>query len=358
MLAEALRNDYRNDRPRSAVAQARGHLALERAASTFAQVTVGGEAELVFVGIGTTGLCNASCIHCPTGKPETGDAPRTPMPMVLFTKLVEGLQELNISVKAQMSFGLFGDGLVDPFVRQRADLVRERLPEVNLSVNTNGAAYNRERHRDLRTVVNVIALHTESLIPEVYDDLMRPLRAERVFEKHRQILEDFEGMVDVSVPVSVMNLAELSDIRDYFVARRARGVHFDPLSSRCARDQEVFCRLALDPFRKRCGPRKAQDLVIDCDGKVLMCCNDFSREEVIGDLASESVADLLLNSQRRLMAKQFAGRRHDERATCARCHADFRKRGRWDEMVGAALSRPARDGRPAAIAEVAPDLTV
>jgi radical SAM protein with 4Fe4S-binding SPASM domain len=278
---------------------------------------------LGFVAFGTTGTCNASCIHCPTGKAETAVNPRFPMPMPLFKKIVDGIADLEFTITGQVSFGLFGDGLVDPYVVERAAYLRNRLPGAFLSVNTNGAAFNAKRHAALNDTASVIALHCESLNPEVYNELMQPLRFERVFPKYEKILKTFPRNVHVSVPVSRLNKAELSSIREWFLDHGARFVQFDPLSARCAEDRSVFDSLALGPRKIRCPSRIMDDnLIVDCDGQVLMCCNDFQRIEAIGNLQEESVAETLLGIRRANVRKMLAERRHEEFKTCSRCYAD------------------------------------
>ena len=160
---------------------------------------------LRFLAIGTTGLCNASCLHCPTGKPETAHAPRTPMPMPLFEKIITSIVDLDLPVTDQISLGLFGDGLVDPFVVNRLRLVRSALPDVRVVVNTNGAAFNAARHAPVVELASQIALHVESIEPETYDVLMQPLRYENVAPKLDQLLTLCHGKVLVSVPVSRLN---------------------------------------------------------------------------------------------------------------------------------------------------------
>src|SRR4051794_18537400 len=85
--------------------------------------------------LGTTGLCNASCAHCPTGKPTTDHVPRAPMRLDLFKSLMRQLSEGGYTIEQQVSFGLFGDGLVDPLVVQRAEILRDHLPHARLSIN-------------------------------------------------------------------------------------------------------------------------------------------------------------------------------------------------------------------------------
>jgi radical SAM protein with 4Fe4S-binding SPASM domain len=158
-----------------------------------------------------------------------------------------------------------------------------------------------------------------------------------VLPKVLQILGDFPGKVDISVPVSKSNLGELPQLRSYFLQRGARGVHFDTLSSRCADDPSIFHALALDPQPKRCGPDRGRNLIVDCDGKVLICCEDFRREEPIGDLREESLLSVLLSAQRREMMEQFRTGRHAERKTCSKCYSDFKRKGEWQQLVNESL---------------------
>jgi len=279
---------------------------------------------LRFIGLGTTGTCNASCVHCPTGKPETESSPRMAMPMPLFKKIVDGIARLDLPITDQISFGLFGDGLVDPHVVARAEYLRDRLPDARLSVNTNGAAFSPGKHAALNRTISVLALHCESLDPSTYNYLMQPLRFERVFPKFEPILETFRGKVLVSVPITRWNFEEREAIAKWFYDRGAWDVNFDPISSRCAEDRAVFDSLALDPRPIRCPQSALDDLIVDCDGQVLICCQDFQRREGIGSLRTESLEEVLAGVRRFQVRKRFAAGRHEEFATCSRCYADLR----------------------------------
>ena len=276
------------------------------------------------VGIGTTGTCNASCVHCPTGKASTSNSPRGTMPMSLFHKIIDGIVEEGVRVDSHIGFGLFGDGLVDPMVVERARYVHERLPDVVFSVNTNGAAYNSAKHKVLFPYVTLIALHCESLTPETYDYLMTPLRAKNVFPKYEQILRDFPGKVRVSVPVSRANRGELAMIREWFMSRGAKEVVFDPMASRCMEDRSLFDKLSLAPVRIRCDGEVARDLIVDCDGAVLTCCQDFVREHPVGNMMIETFSETMTNLARRAFAQKMVDGKHDEISTCSRCYGDVR----------------------------------
>jgi hypothetical protein len=163
-----------------------------------------------------------------------------------------------------------------------------------------------------------------SLVPETYNYVMQPLRLERVQPKLEEILRTFPGKVHVSVPITTRNGDEAGAIRDWFMERGARLVVFDPISSRCAEDRRLFDSLALNPRPTRCSPVIMDDLIVDCDGQVLICCQDFRRVEGIGSLADKSFADILVGVHRENTRKLLAENRHQELATCSRCYADLR----------------------------------
>lgn len=298
-------------------------LAARRYALHCAHAVGAGAAPLEFVVLGTTGLCNASCIHCPTGKAATAQVPRTPMPMDTFERIVRGIAEQRRIITGHLAFGLFGDGLVDPFVNQRAQMVRQYLPDVRLVINTNGAAFDRQRHAPLVDLIDAVTLHCESLDLETYNHLMQPLRLENVLPKLEQVLRTFP-VVQVSIPASRANFPHLHSTAEWFRERGAVDIHFDPLASRCAEDTEVFDRLAFQPQPIACKPDALKSLIIDCDGKVLACCQDFQRLHPIGDLQLQELREALADHRRTDLQEIFAEGRHAEVETCSRCRGDIR----------------------------------
>jgi radical SAM protein with 4Fe4S-binding SPASM domain len=151
---------------------------------------------------------------------------------------------------------------------------------------------------------------------------MRPLRAERVFPKFGEILDTFPGKVVVSVPVSKLNISELPSIRESFLERGAVDVIFAGLISRCAEDRTTFDALALGPHPIRCPPLILDNLIVDCDGEVLLCCNDFQRKVGIGNLSTDDF-DEVLNGVERVRVKNILREgRHEELKTCSICYGD------------------------------------
>jgi len=273
--------------------------------------------------IGTTGLCNASCIHCPTGKPETAHLPKRVMPLELFESIVRQIAKNGWSVQYNLSLGLFGDGLLDPFVVQRCEIARRWLPDAPLAINTNGAAYNRERHLPLVDLVRSISLHVESLRPEIYDHIMQPLRFERVFPQMQRILQDFGPKVTPGTPLHRLNFGERDAFLSFFKGAGAREVHFAALSNRCSKSS-AFDAMSFAPMSAPCRSEIATDLIVDWDAQVLLCCNDFKKEMPVGDFATQDLGEVLADRRRHDAVADLVAQNIGHLKTCTNC--------KWDKI--------------------------
>lgn len=273
--------------------------------------------------IGVTGHCNASCIHCPTNKPETAHLPQRVMPLELFESIARQIAEKKWSVERNLSFGLFGDVLLDPLVVQRCEIARRWLPGAPLSINTNGAAYNRAKHLPLVDLVCSISLHVESLRPEIYDIIMQPLKFERVFPKIQMILQDFGPKATPGTPLHRLNIDERDAFIAFFKTAGAREVHFAPLSNRCSKSS-AFDAMSFAPIAAPCRTEIATDLIVDWDGQVFLCCNDFKKEMPIGDLTIQDLDEVMIDRRRHdAIADLVSGNAHHLK-TCASC--------KWDKV--------------------------
>jgi radical SAM protein with 4Fe4S-binding SPASM domain len=106
--------------------------------------------------------------------------------------------------------------------------------------------------------------------------------------------------------------------------RGARTVVFDPMASRCVDDMSVFNRLALGPKRIRCSSELLDYLVVDSDGMVLGCCQDFQRLEPIGNLVQDDLMETLTSIQRKRFGEKLDQGEHDSLVTCSKCYGDLR----------------------------------
>ena len=277
--------------------------------------------ELQNIVIGTTGFCNASCIHCPTNKPETRHIARGNMAMALFKRIVDQLAEPEVTITGPISLGLFGDSLMDTYIVERVAYLRKLLPNAFINVNTNGAAYSRDIHLKLRESVTSISLHIESLDPKTYNRLMAPLRLNRVLPKCLALVEDFAGKLFVSVPISRANYLEKDAIESFFLDRGAGHVQFAPLMNRSS-NNPMFAELAFSPLAMTCRSSLLADVIVDWEGDVFACCQDFAKEMKVGDLSQQSLREMLASVERKKLGEMLDAGRWSELPTCSKCQYD------------------------------------
>lgn len=270
---------------------------------------------------GTTAICNANCFHCPTNKAYTRAQAKGHMDGDLFERILIQLAELQF--KGGVMFGLFGEPLQDPLLLDRLKLVRRHLPESHISVSTNAGVYDPAKHREAMALVNDLAVHIEGVSPAVYNASMKPLKTTRTFPRVEALIDDrADRYTHVVTPVHRRNLDEVALIRDQWETRRGiGGTHFTPLMNRAGQGK-AFDDVCLDPQATACSPDILRDLIVDWDGAVLTCCQDFHRQGIIGDLSRQTLQEFVISQRRRQMAEALNEKSWNTIPICAGCKND------------------------------------
>jgi sulfatase maturation enzyme AslB (radical SAM superfamily) len=299
-------------------------------------------ADLKTVLIGTTGVCNASCIHCPTNKPDRRVLGHGHMGMALFTKIVSELAEAGFS--GEFMLGLFGDPLADPLLEQRLRLIRQLLPKAIITIPTNCGLFDLAKHTFILELADIIPVHVESVSSEIYDRFMHPLKIDRVLPRIMSLLElDKQyGKVHITTPVHKENLAEIGEIYRHFTKHTFRRPAFTRIGNR-SWDDGPWGDLSIAPIGGYCRPETLNYFFfVDRDGGVLPCCSDFSKSNRLGNLHTQTIAEVLGGPEVSAMTAVFQKKRWSERAGCNRCRYD-------DDTTIQRLIQPAILDQPAEI---------
>jgi radical SAM protein with 4Fe4S-binding SPASM domain len=272
--------------------------------------------------MGTTGTCNASCASCPTNKLVREHVPSGIMPLATFKRVIDEIADGGfVFGKNKLGLGLFAEPLMDPHIVERVQYVRERLPRMRVLLNTNMGPFNERRHGVLAKLVFRFSVHVEALSPELYAELMEPLRAENVFPKIERLLELAPEKVNIAVPISTRNEAEFDALRAYWMGKGARNVCDLALSNRTTDALDYFEK-SLGTAPTACGESVHDDLVIDWDGTVLACCQDFMRREVLGNVNESSITEIYDAEARRKFTAALKAGEWNALASCRTCKRD------------------------------------
>ena len=272
--------------------------------------------------IGTTGVCNASCIHCPTNK-KSIRLKYGHMSMSLFLKIIDNLAEGGFI--GVINFGLFGEPLSGPFLQRRLQIIKEQLPGCQIAIATNAGYFDEEKHGTVIDLADSVGIHIESLTEEVYNSVMEPLKLSHVLPKVMKFVEisQHRGRCNthIMVPTHKANVSEYPEITRFF-QDKGISVYFSSLSSR-AWDDGPYRRLSLSPTAGVCLPNRLVDaLYVDWDGQVLPCCFDFSKSMPLGNLNRQTIEEMFSSEEWRAMAERFRRMEWSKNKACARCRTD------------------------------------
>jgi MoaA/NifB/PqqE/SkfB family radical SAM enzyme len=268
------------------------------------------------VQIQTVDRCNASCRMCPYSLVER-PGPPIRMKDELFEKILTELRATR--VVRLFALMLQNEPMVDRKLAPRVRRAREVLGErCHLAIVTNGSMLARKRLEELLEAgIDSVEVSIDAHRRETFEAIRPGISFDRVVENTERLLEyDRALRIVVRFLVQQENQGEASDFRRHWTSRGAF-VRFLPIVNRAGSlDEYEVLRSAPGLLRRwkgsawrpflRCATRGEKPtpctlpftwLNVLCDGRVILCCNDWGAADTVGDLSSESLANVW-NSER------------------------------------------------------------
>jgi radical SAM protein with 4Fe4S-binding SPASM domain len=267
--------------------------------------------------LGTSGVCNSSCLICPRawGIPPDGK----PMSWSLYTKIVDGISKVGAE---RVGFGLFDEPLLDPLLVDRLAYLKERV-KTHVILSTNGSLLSPAVVRVLNRYVDAFLVAFHAITPDVYKKIM-PLHRETVLRNLEYLVSEVpKEKIHIAVVRTVLNWDE----PDFIAKRFNVKVDTFRVSNRCGSLPSFDILTRGMPLEEGCcNEETTRDLIVDWDGKVLLCCQDFKREYPIGDLTVQTVEETLKDPRRIQTTQLLSKGRHKDIPTCRKC--------RWTVRTG------------------------
>lgn len=210
------------------------------------------------------GLCNRRCVFCPRVKPDIFPNVDRHMPVGLYEKIMKELQRINY--RGTLLYSAFGEPLLYRNLEAIIEMSRRYCPEARIEIVTNGDLVTREKLSGLfRTGLTTLCI-------SMYDG--------------PEQLAHFK------------NLKEKANLRDDQVIFRKRWLskeeHFGiTLSNRAGtlEIKDIGVAPLKSPFKKACYYPFYQ-ILVDCDGTVLLCAHDWGRKLIAGNINEHSILEI------------------------------------------------------------------
>jgi radical SAM protein with 4Fe4S-binding SPASM domain len=268
--------------------------------------------------IGNSSVCNARCTHCPTSLHDNAMSGQKVMPLDLHEKLITGVRETGLPIDGQLAYGLFAEPLLDPTLMQKVMFTRAEMPGQRVVINTNGGPFNPRIHERLVDYVTAVSVHMEAIDPDLYEQLMTPLKATRTVPRVIEIARIWGKRAKLAVPIHNRNADQFARLKDWWDSVGGGEAIALQYSNRCSWSP-ASTSLLLWPTPGDCHQEVTGDLIVDHDGKVLTCCHDFTRGNEIGDLTVETVAETLSSDARRDNYVTFGRQEWNKYESCSSC---------------------------------------
>ena len=223
------------------------------------------------VAIETTTWCNRSCSYCPNSISPRGEKEfEKKLEQDTHTSIIESLHEMRF--KGKLSYQFYGEPLLDSRLEVFVKEARSKLDsKVKITFSTNGDLLNLERlHTLYLNGVNWITL-------SIHDE-----------EPKAKLIELLQRLDAGNYKTPEIRVKPLKEFKQFF---NRGGLVSVPEGQR----PELIH-----------GCDKATHMQIDAMGNVVLCCNDFFSENILGEIEGNNLSEIWQRSEK-LRKKIFLG---------------------------------------------------
>ena len=245
--------------------------------------------------IQTQSGCNAACAFCPNKKTLT-TLTHGRMDGALFRKIVDEAVQHD---PERISPYLMNEPLLDPDLPERIRYIAsKKRPCTEISINTNASRLEGDLARELlRCGLDSLHISFHGISKESYEASMRGLN----FDENLQRVNDFLALwraappprmgVHVTMVHSKLIEPEIPRIKAYWAERGVKAA-IRPLGNRAhiAVEQSNLNPGAWVPFTA-CKELIHQAFIL-YTGEALLCCVDWERSTVMGDLRTQTLSEI------------------------------------------------------------------
>jgi radical SAM protein with 4Fe4S-binding SPASM domain len=273
--------------------------------------------------IGTNSSCNGLCRICPYPSVEK-DLPKNDIGDELFKKIIDECSKFNVK---QISPLLFNEPFSDSKIIERMKYIRNKNPRTKIYIATNGSLLTEEKSKDLMEVLRKgdcvdFSVHG-ALTEENYKKEMPGVNFKKTIGNIKQFLEISENR---TFEVNILNRTlreenELRKFREFWVK--------NGLNSNNVKTSELLTRADnIDVGKKKfvknlfgCAwDRPLKIFHILNNGDVILCCMDWKREVVLGNVNENSIFEIWNSEKYKNIRKIIYGKRKvGNNFICKRC---------------------------------------
>jgi len=237
------------------------------------------------IDIETTNICPASCTICPR---EEFSQKLGIMDFDLFKNIINDASHYDIQSIALTGFG---EPFADKLLFERCKYIREKMPKAKIYISSTCFLMTPDTYNNVIKYIDTLKISIYGLSKETYEKSHRGvLKYEKTLSNILGFLEKIKGLerrphiVGLFV-VTDINKHESEDWIKFWESRLDEVFVWQPHNFGGSRSYRK-----IDPTKLvSCGRPFNGPLYVHIDGKVSMCCFDFNKKLLIGDITKQTI---------------------------------------------------------------------
>lgn len=271
------------------------------------------------VDIGTTNLCNSNCIMCPHSKLKKLGT----MKISLFRKIIDNCKYLGIE---NVNLSFFGEPLLDKGLFEKIKYAKNK--GLSIGLYSNGSLLNKDNIKNIiESQLDGISISIDGFSKVVYERIRKGLDFNKV-EKGINDLIEFRNKNGNNKPIISLVLVELDEnkheIKEFYEKWRGKVNDIKILNMR-----NWTSNIDKENTKESINSRKLirrpclllwTKLVIDWNGDVVLCCDDWNHKVVLGNLKKDTIERIWKGDKLNYIRYKHLHRDFNNLELCSKCN--------------------------------------
>ncbi len=270
--------------------------------------------------------CQADCIFCPFG--ETFDfQPKGRMDEDLFRRIIAEAAQHGVR---RISPYLMNEPFIDKDLFRKVVYIHENVPDSKVVVTTNGGLLTRDRvieMLDIGDALKALYISFQGIEKDAYEETMRgKMHFEHTMENINYLIEQQRKRITDYPHVWItMVSTDIIDAKKAVSYWKKRGVRskYTALENRGGniKNAESFSYSGHMGYYSTC-TRLFKQGYINFNGDMVLCCTDYSRKQILGNITDSSIHDVWNGPRAVDIRRRFLGGEIHTIDLCRDCKVD------------------------------------
>lgn len=265
------------------------------------------------IAIETTNVCPAHCVVCPR---EEFTQKLGIMDFDLFKKIIDDATAYNFK---SISLTGFGEPLTDTKLFERCKYVKKKLPKAKIFISTTGFLMTPDKYNDAIKYIDTLKLSIYGVTKDTYEKSHRgSLKYEITYSNILEFLKKIKDLKKKPYTVGLLvvidtNKHEIKDWIKFWEPKLDEVFIWKPHSW----GNKIYRKINRNKLVS-CGRPFRGGLYIHTDGNVSVCCVDFNKKLLIGDIKTKTIKQIL-NSEALKKIQQAHKNKNFKGLLCENC---------------------------------------